>query len=77
MGQLILKRSSDAKVSANDAEALLSEQGLGRVLHRSGDNMLVDVDAADVTSLQSHLPGWVVSPQGPTIQVPDTRVKIK
>ena len=48
----------------------------GRVIHHSGDNLLVDVAAGELDALKSKLTGWVVSPQQKRIAVPDTRRRI-
>lgn len=69
MSQVILRRTSNASVSAEEAFALLG----GRVVHRSGDNILADVAPEELAALRQKLDGWIVSPQGERIQVPDTR----
>lgn len=48
----------------------------GRVIHHSGDNVLVDIAAGELETLKSKLTGWVVSPQQERIDVPDTRRRI-
>ena len=48
----------------------------GRVIHHSGDNLLVDIAAGELDALKSKLTGWVVSPQQERIAVPDTRRRI-
>jgi hypothetical protein len=69
MSQVILRRTSAAAVTAEEAHALLG----GRVIHRSGDNILADVAPEELSALRGKLDGWIVAPQGERIQVPDTR----
>ncbi|MET0265782.1 MAG: hypothetical protein ABW202_09215 [Duganella sp.] len=73
MSQVILRRTADATVSIQEALALVGAAGQARVIHHSGDNVLVDIAAEELASLQSKLTGWIVSPQGERIPVPDTR----
>lgn len=73
MSQVILRRTADATVSTEEVLALVGTCGQGRVIHHSGDNILVDIAAGELASLQRKLAGWIVSPQGERIPVPDTR----
>lgn len=77
MSQVILRRTRDATVSAEEALALVGTAAHGRVINHSGDNMLVDIAADQVAPLRSKLAGWVVSPQTERIPVPDTRRTVR
>lgn len=77
MSHVILRRTRDATVSAEEVLALLGTASHGRVINRSGDDMLVDIAAEQVASLRSKLAGWIVSPQGERIPVPDTRLRVR
>ena len=76
MSQVILRRTADATVSTEEALSLVGATVDGRVIHHSGDNVLVDVAAGELDALKSKLTGWVVSPQQERIAVPDTRRRI-
>ncbi|MGV7208218.1 hypothetical protein ACLB1G_10225 [Oxalobacteraceae bacterium A2-2] len=73
MSQVILRRTPDATVSTEQALALVGASGHGRVIHHSGDNLLVEIADGELAALQGKLAGWIVSPQGERIPVPDTR----
>lgn len=73
MGQVILRRTSAAAVSAGEALALLGAIPSGRVIHHGGDNILADIAPEDLAGLQEKLDGWIVAPQSGRIPVPDTR----
>ena len=75
MIKVILRRSSDDSVSPDEAAGLVQSLN-SSVIHRTGQSMLVDVDdESTVDELRGKLPGWIFSLQGPTLQVPDTRLK--
>lgn len=76
MSQVILRRTADATVSTEEALSLVGATVNGRVIHHSGDNLLVDIAAGELDALKSKLTGWVVSPQQERIAVPDTRRRI-
>ncbi|KQN69458.1 hypothetical protein ASF04_14355 [Duganella sp. Leaf61] len=76
MSQVILRRTADATVSTEEALSLVGATVDGRVIHHSGDNLLVDIAAGELDALKSKLTGWVVSPQQERIAVPDTRRRI-
>jgi len=76
MSQVILRRTADATVSTEEALSLVGATVDGRVIHHSGNNLLVDVAAGELDTLKSKLTGWVVSPQQERIDVPDTRRRI-
>ena len=76
MSQVILRRTADATVSTEEALSMVGATVDGRVIHHSGDNLLVDVAAGELDALKSKLTGWVVSPQQKRIAVPDTRRRI-
>lgn len=76
MSQVILRRTADATVSTEEALSMVGATVDGRVIHHSGDNLLVDVAAGELDALKSKLTGWVVSPQQERIAVPDTRRRI-
>jgi len=76
MSQVLLRKTHAATVSVEDAVALVETAGQGKILHRSGDNVLADLDAGSVDALRRQLTGWIVSPQGERIPVPDTRRQI-
>lgn len=77
MSTVILRRSAEDSVSPDEAAELVASLHVA-VLHRSGRTMLVDVaDEAGVQEIRGTLPGWIVSPQGESIQVPDTRLKVR
>jgi len=76
MSQVILRRTADATVSTEEALSLVGATVDGRVIHHSGNNLLVDVAAGELEVLKSKLTGWVVSPQQERIDVPDTRRRI-
>lgn len=73
MSQVLLRKTSAATVSVEDAVALVTSAGQGKILHRSGDNVLADLEAGGVDALRRQLAGWIISPQGERIPVPDTR----
>jgi len=80
MARLLLRKTASAAVSPEHAEQLVCATGCGQVLHRDGNNLLVDLSDADgaaLAVLRTQLDGWIVSEQGPRIAVPDTRVKLK
>ena len=77
MSQVILLRTSNASVSTEDAAALVSSTHESRVLHRSGDSMLAEIDPGELSDLKARLTGWIVSSQGEKIAVPDTRLKVR
>ena len=76
MSQVILRRTADATVSTEEALSLVGATVDGRVIHHSGDNLLVDIAAGELDALKGKLTGWVVSPQQERIAVPDTRRRI-
>ncbi|MPQ55978.1 hypothetical protein [Duganella sp. FT27W] len=76
MSQVILRRTADATISTEEALSMVGATIDGRVIHHSGDNLLVDVAAGELDALKSKLTGWVVSPQQERIPVPDTRRRI-
>lgn len=76
MSQVILRRTADATVSTEEVLSLVGATVDGRVIHHSGDNLLVDVAAGELDILRRKLTGWVVSPQQERIDVPDTRRRI-
>lgn len=76
MGQVLLRRTTKATHSVDEAAALVRTLTNARVVGQSGDNVLAEVDAPGIAALQERLPGWIVSPQGEKIPVPDTRRKI-
>ena len=77
MATVLLRRSADTAPSADEAEGLVQSMN-AEVVHRSGRNMLVQLDSdSAVETLRGRLHGWVVSPQGATIPVPDARLKIR
>lgn len=76
MSQVILRRTADATVSTEEALSLVGATVDGRVIHHSGDNLLVDIAVGELDALKSKLTGWVVSPQQERIAVPDTRRRI-
>jgi hypothetical protein len=77
MAQVILRKTNAATVSADAAAALVEVAHPGRLIHRGGDSMLIECDAAEVRALQDALQGWVVSPQTATIPLPDTRLGLE
>jgi hypothetical protein len=77
MSRLLLRKTSCSAVSCDDAEALVRAAENGRVLHRDGDNMLVELEDTSIGPLRDELQGWIVSEQGPRIPVPDTRLKLR
>jgi hypothetical protein len=77
MSHVILRRTCDATVSTEEVLALVDTAAHGRVINRSGDNMLVDIAAEQVASLRSKLAGWIVSPQGERLPVPDTSRRVR
>jgi hypothetical protein len=77
MYTLILRRASDQSASPDEAAEILASLKAD-VIHRSNRTMLVEVfDEARAAELHDKLPGWIVSPQGPPIQIPDGRLKIR
>ncbi len=59
-----------------DFEVVIATIGHGRVVHQDGRNVLADVAEDTLDSVKAALRGWGVYPQGPRIQVPDTRRKV-
>jgi len=60
----------------SDVAAVIEQVGHGRILHQEGRNVLADVADGALESVKAALEGWGVYPQGPRIQVPDTRHKV-
>lgn len=48
----------------------------GKVVHRDGNNLLVELSDAALDGLKAQLEGWEVAEQGARIPVPDTRLKL-
>jgi hypothetical protein len=77
MTTLILRRR-DADAPSPAEAAGVVESLPAAVVHRSERMLLVDVaNEALVEVLCDRLHGWVVSRQGPRIQLPDTRLRLK
>ena len=74
---LILRKTPAATVSPERAEELVCLNGCGAVRRRDGDNLLVDLEPAELARLKDALDGWVVAEQGVRIGVPDTRRSLK
>ncbi|CAN7198327.1 hypothetical protein LJR289_000527 [Pseudoduganella sp. LjRoot289] len=77
MSQVILRRTNAATVSTEEALALVDATREARVIHHTGDNVLVDIATAEFASLRRKLPGWIVSPQTERIAVPDTHRHVR
>ena len=77
MGQVLLRKTTSATLSVDEAAAFVRALKNARVLGQSGDNMLAEVDAPGLAALHQGLSGWIVSPQDEKIPVPDTRKKIR
>lgn len=77
MTTVILRRSAPDSALPEEAHRLVDGMSAS-ILHQDDRTMLVRLgDGTQVAELQGKLPGWVVSVQGPKIQVPDTRLKVK
>ncbi|HEV7813738.1 MAG TPA: hypothetical protein VGP06_01395 [Janthinobacterium sp.] len=76
MSRFLLRKSSAAAVSPERAEQLLNAAGSGKLLHRDGDNLLAEIDAAQLEQLRAQLDGWTLAEQGPKIPVPNSRLKL-
>ena len=77
MSTVILRRTKQSTVSPEEALALVKATRRCKVLNHSGNQMLVELDLAQLAPLQAKLPGWIISPQSEPIRVPDTRLKIR
>ncbi|NML16212.1 hypothetical protein [Azohydromonas caseinilytica] len=78
MVTLILRRCAADAASPDEAAGVVASLPAAVVQHRSERMLLVDVaDDALVEELTVRLHGWIVSRQGPRIQVPDTRLKLR
>ena len=76
MLQVVLRPTDTAQASAAEALSLVASHA-GRVINQSGRNLLIELDAAHLDALRESLTGWIVSPQGAPIPVPDTRIRIR
>lgn len=77
MTMLILRRRDADAPSPDEAAGVVESLPAAAVVRRSERMLLVDVDDdAVVEVLCGRLHGWVVSRQGPKIQVPDTRLRL-
>lgn len=77
MATLILRRRAADAPTPDEAVGVVESLPAAAVVHRSERMLLVSVtDDAQVNLLSGRLHGWVVSRQGPKIQVPDTRLKV-
>ena len=76
MSRLILRKTDAAAISSAQAEALVCATGCGRVVHRDGNNLLVDLDNVALDALKLALAGWVVAEQGARIEVPNPQLKL-
>lgn len=76
MIQVILKRKPESSVSVEAAIALIALEPSIKVVHRSGDAMLIAMSTDDLQHLDKLLPGWIISPQRATVQVPNTQVVV-
>jgi len=77
MTRVVLRRAEDQAASPDEASRLVIACH-GSIVDQSGRTMLVEVeDDAAVEQLRDQLRGWVISPQGPKIPVPDTRLKVR
>jgi len=77
MSHVILRRTDTAAISPEEYVAVISAGGLGRVLHRSDDTILLESDPINLSTLRKRLIGWIVVPQGSSNQVPDARWKVQ
>ncbi len=74
---LILRRRDADAPSPDEAVGVVESLPAAAVVHRSERMLLVRADDdAVVDVLCGRLHGWVVSRQGPRIQVPDTRLRL-
>lgn len=77
MSSVILRRTRQSPVSPEEAVALVKASRHSRLLHHSGNNLLIETRLDRLPELQAQLTGWIVSPQSEPIRVPDTRLKIR
>lgn len=77
MSRLLLRQTHTATLTPEQAEELVCANGCGRVVHRDGNNLLVELDAPLLEALKAQLDGWVVAEQGPRIPVPDAHLKLR
>lgn len=77
MRPVLLRQTSQAQLTSEQAEHVVRGFGGARVLGRDGRTMLIDFDPCELEALRARLPGWVVSEQGPPAPVPDNCVHIE
>ncbi|MES2743104.1 MAG: hypothetical protein V4754_19440 [Pseudomonadota bacterium] len=77
MRRVLLRKTSAAELTPEQAEQLVRACPGGNVIQRDGLNLLIDLDPCEIATLRERLKGWIVSEQGPNIPVPDTCVRIK
>jgi hypothetical protein len=77
MRRLVIRQTSNATLSADQAEGVVCAFDQARVVNRDGKTLLVDFDPCEIERLRERLPGWLVSEQGPPVPVPDHCLRIK
>ncbi len=77
MRRVLLRKTSAAELTPEQAEQLVRACPGGNVIQRDGVNLLIDFDPCEIDALRARLKGWIVSEQGPKIPVPDTCLRIK
>jgi len=77
MRRLVIRQTSHATLSADQAEGVVCAFDQARVVNRDGKTLLVDFDPCEIDRLRERLPGWLVSEQGPPVPVPDHCLRIK
>ena len=77
MRRLVIRQTSQATLSAAQAESVVHGHADAHVVGREGRTLLVDIDPCAIDALKQSLPGWLVVEQGPPLPVPDHCLHVK
>lgn len=77
MRRLVIRQTSHATLSAEQAENVVHGYADAQIVSRDGRTLLVDFDPCEIESLREKLPGWLVIEQGPPVPVPDHCLHVK
>ncbi len=77
MRRLVIRQTSHATLSAEQAERVIAGYAAAQIVGRDGRTLLVDFDPCAIEALREQLPGWLVIEQGPPVPVPDHCLHVK
>jgi hypothetical protein len=77
MRRLLLRQTSQATLSPEQAEGIVRGFRDAAVVARDGKTMLIDFDPCEMDTLRARLGGWLVTEAGAPLPVPDTCLHIK